>query len=38
MQEFSVPAEYIVQPDDNITDDIFANAQDWPDTVGMKHG
>ncbi len=36
MQEFSVPAEYIVQPDDNITDDIFTNAQNWPDTVGLK--
>ena len=36
MQEFSVPAEYIVQPDDNISDDIFANAQNWPDTVGLK--
>src|ERR1017187_4616573 len=36
MQEFSVPAEYIVQPDDNITDDIFANARNWPDTVGLK--
>ena len=36
MQEFSVPAEYIVQPDDNITDDIFTNARNWPDTVGLK--
>ena len=37
MREFTVPAEYVVQPDDNITDDIFANARNWPDTVGMKH-
>jgi len=37
MQEFSVPAAYVVQPDDNITDDIVTNAQNWPDTVGLKH-
>ncbi len=36
MQEFSVPVAYVVQPDDNITDDVFGNAQDWPDTVGLK--
>ena len=37
LQEFSVPAAYVVQPDDNITDDIFTNARNWPDTVGLKH-
>jgi long-chain acyl-CoA synthetase len=36
MQEFSVPAAYIVQPDDNITDDVFLNAKNWPDTVGLR--
>ncbi len=36
MQEFSVPAAYVVKPDDNITDDVFTNEQDWPDTVGLK--
>jgi long-chain acyl-CoA synthetase len=36
MQEYSVPAAYVVKPDDNITDDVFRNAQDWPDAVGLK--
>jgi long-chain acyl-CoA synthetase len=36
MQEFSVPAAYVVQPDDNITDDVFRNAENWPDAVGLK--
>jgi long-chain acyl-CoA synthetase len=36
MQEFSVPAAYVLKPDDNITDDIFTNAQNWPDTTGLK--
>lgn len=36
MQEFSVPAAYIVKPDDNITDDVFLNAENWPDTVGLR--
>jgi long-chain acyl-CoA synthetase len=36
MQEFSVPAAYIVKPDDNITDDVFTNAQNWPGRVGLK--
>jgi long-chain acyl-CoA synthetase len=36
MQEFSVPAAYVVKHDDNITDDVFTNAQDWPATVGLK--
>ncbi len=36
MQEFSVPAAYVVKPDDNITDDVFSNAENWPDTVGLR--
>jgi long-chain acyl-CoA synthetase len=36
MQEFSVPVAYVVQPDDNITDDVFRNAESWPDAVGLK--
>jgi long-chain acyl-CoA synthetase len=36
MQEFSVPASYIVKPDDNITDDVVANAQNSPGRVGLK--
>jgi long-chain acyl-CoA synthetase len=36
MQEFSIPVAYVVQPDDNITDDVFANAEKWPDAVGLK--
>jgi long-chain acyl-CoA synthetase len=36
MHEFSVPVAYVVKPDDNITDDVFTNAENWPDTVGLK--
>ncbi len=36
MQEFSQAAAYIVKPDDNITDDVFLNAENWPDEVGLK--
>jgi long-chain acyl-CoA synthetase len=36
MQEISVPVAYTVQPADNVTDDVFTNARDWPDTVGLK--
>ena len=36
MQEFSVPAAYVVKPDDNITDDVFLNAANWPDAVGLR--
>lgn len=36
MQEFSVPAAYIVEPGDNITDDVFWNAANWPDAVGLR--
>src|SRR5215468_1940301 len=36
MQEFSVPVAYVVQPEDNITDDVFRNAESWPDAVGLK--
>jgi long-chain acyl-CoA synthetase len=36
MQEFSVPVAYAVKPGDNITDDVFTNAERWPDTVGLK--
>jgi len=36
MQEFSVPAVYVAGPDDNVTDDLFANEQKWPDEAGLK--
>jgi long-chain acyl-CoA synthetase len=36
MQEISVPAAYAVKPDDNVTDDVFTNEQNWPDSVGLK--
>jgi len=36
MQEFSVPASYVVKPDDNITDDLFGNEEKWPGEVGLK--
>ena len=31
-----MPAAYVVTQDDNITDDVFTNARDWPATVGLK--
>ncbi len=36
MQELSVPAAYVVKPDDNITDDVFVNAENWPEEVGLR--
>jgi long-chain acyl-CoA synthetase len=36
MQEFSVPAAYIVGSDDTITDDVFTNEEKWPDEIGLK--
>jgi long-chain acyl-CoA synthetase len=36
MQEFSVPVAYVVQPDDNVTDDVFTNARDHPGAVALK--
>src|SRR5690349_1847280 len=36
MQEISVPAAYGVQPADNVTDDLFTNAENWPASVGLK--
>ncbi len=36
MQEITVPAAYVVKPGDNITDDVVTNAQNWPDTVGLR--
>jgi long-chain acyl-CoA synthetase len=36
MQEISVPVKYGVKPDDNVTDDLFTNAETWPDSVGLK--
>jgi hypothetical protein len=36
VQEFSVPAAYIVGPDDNVTDDVFTNEEKWPDEIGLK--
>ncbi len=31
-----MPAAYDVKPDDNITDDVFRNADNWPDEVGLR--
>ena len=31
-----MPTAYVVRPDDNITDDVFKNAENWPDEVGLK--
>jgi len=36
MQEISLPVAYAVKPGDNVTDDVFTNAESWPDTVGLK--
>ncbi len=36
MQEISVPEAYTVQPADNVTDDVFTNARNWPGAVGLK--
>ncbi len=36
MQEISVPVAYVVKPDDNVTDDVRTNAQNWPDAVALK--
>ena len=36
MEEMSVPVAYAVKPDDNATDDVFTNSENWPETVGLK--
>jgi long-chain acyl-CoA synthetase len=36
MREISVPVAYAVKPDDNITDDLVRNAENWPDAFGLK--
>jgi long-chain acyl-CoA synthetase len=36
MHEFSVPVAYVVEPADNVTDDIVANVQRRPDSVGLR--
>src|SRR6516162_4557434 len=36
MQEISVPAAYVAKANDNVTDDLFANAENWPGSVGLK--
>jgi len=36
MREMTMPAAYVIQPEDNVTDDLFTNAERWPDSVGLK--
>ena len=36
MHEFSVPVAYAVEPADNVTDDIAANMERGPDSVGLR--
>jgi long-chain acyl-CoA synthetase len=36
MHEFSVPVAYVVEPADNVTDDIVANVERRPDSVGLR--
>jgi long-chain acyl-CoA synthetase len=36
MHEFSVPVAYVVEPGDNVTDDVAANMERGPDSVGLR--
>ncbi len=36
MHEFSVPVAYVVEPADNITDDVAANMERGPDSAGLR--
>lgn len=36
MDEFSVPVAYVVKPADNVTDDVVANVQRRPDSIGLR--
>jgi len=36
MREITVPVAYAVKPADNVTDDVFTNARNWPDSVGLR--
>jgi long-chain acyl-CoA synthetase len=36
MHEFSVPVAYVVEPADNVTDDVAANLEREPDSVGLR--
>ena len=36
MLEFSRPEAYELRAEDNITDDVFANARNWPEATGLK--
>jgi long-chain acyl-CoA synthetase len=36
MHEFSVPVAYVVEPADNVTDDVAANMARGPDAVGLR--
>jgi len=31
-----MPVAYVLKPEDNITDDVFLNAENWPGEVGLK--
>ncbi len=31
-----MPAAYVVKANDNVTDDLFTNAENWPGSVGLK--
>ncbi len=36
MRELSVPAEYFVTREENLTDDVFGHAEKWPEYVGFS--
>jgi len=36
MRELTAPVSYVVRPDDNVTDDVFTNEENWPGEAGLK--
>ena len=37
MDEFSVPTNYVASLPENLTDDVFGHAEQWPDHIGFSH-
>src|SRR4249919_2823343 len=36
MREISVPPNYVAGPHENLTDDVFDNAERWPEQIGFS--
>jgi long-chain acyl-CoA synthetase len=36
MREFTVPPNYVASPEENLTDDVFALAEGWPEQIGFS--